>query len=267
MKFSIVNGERREAEKGLLGICIGCGEATIPKCGTIKVWHWAHKSSCNCDHWWENETEWHRSWKNSFPSIYQEIRHRAESGEWHIADVKTAQNWVLEFQNSPISLEERDARNAFYRTVTWIVNGSRLTRDRVKFFKDVENGIKICDQPHVTKIFSPESSLFGKWSNCRAPVFFDFKDDPSLWCVYPNDSNSWQYVAPISREDFIEFHQGSHEQLQGFLGFLQNFSKVISTHLAHIQRQQQLSLQRQILLRPPTRFERQLARRRAFRRL
>ncbi len=37
MKFSLVNDERREAEKGLTGKCIGCGQPTIPKCGPIKV--------------------------------------------------------------------------------------------------------------------------------------------------------------------------------------------------------------------------------------
>lgn len=101
MKLSIVNGERREPEKGLIGSCLGCGQPMIPKCGSIKIWHWAHKSSCECDHWWENETEWHRSWKNNFPKENQEIRHKDDAtGEWHIADVKTKHGHVLEFQHS-----------------------------------------------------------------------------------------------------------------------------------------------------------------------
>jgi hypothetical protein len=27
-----------------------------PKCGQLKVWHWAHRSTRSCDPWWENET-------------------------------------------------------------------------------------------------------------------------------------------------------------------------------------------------------------------
>ena len=42
-----------------------------------------------CDPWWENETEWHRAWKDQFPADWQEIVHHAEDGEKHIADVKT----------------------------------------------------------------------------------------------------------------------------------------------------------------------------------
>ncbi|MCB0386828.1 MAG: hypothetical protein KDD43_15645, partial [Bdellovibrionales bacterium] len=91
MKYSMVDGERREAEKGLVGSCVGCGGPMTPKCGPKKVPHWAHRSLTKCDHWWENETPWHRDWKNNFPAECQEIRHKAEDGEWHIADVKTKQ--------------------------------------------------------------------------------------------------------------------------------------------------------------------------------
>lgn len=172
MKFAMVNGEKREAEKGLSGLCIGCGKPMISKCGSIMVNHWAHKSQCHCDHWWENETEWHRQWKNNFPKECQEVRHRSESGEWHIADVKTAQGWVIELQNSPISSEEREARNIFYQKIVWVVNGTRLKRDKDQFLKAIRKSIRICDNPQVIKAFPSESSLLDKWSHCRAPVFF-----------------------------------------------------------------------------------------------
>lgn len=266
MKFSLVNGERREAEKGLSGVCIGCGHPTIPRCGPVKVRHWAHKSQCKCDHWWENETEWHRTWKNHFPIECQEVRLRAENGEWHFADVKTAHGWVLEFQNSPITNEERNARNAFYRTIVWVVNGSRLKRDKNQFFKAIENGMRICDSPQVSKVFSSESSLVEKWSSCQVPAFFDFGEDALLWCLYPTNSNHWRFLGPVRREDFIAWHQGKEDQLQRFLGFLQVFKNVVLTYAAQTQRQQQLNLQRQILMRPPTRFQRYLTRQRSRRR-
>lgn len=54
------------------------------------MWHWAHKGRLPCDPWWEPETEWHRMWKDYFPSQNQEVVHfDAATGEKHVADVKT----------------------------------------------------------------------------------------------------------------------------------------------------------------------------------
>jgi len=267
MRFANVNGEKREAERGLTGLCIGCEGPMSPVCGLKKVKHWRHKVDCQCDHWWENETEWHRRWKSCFPTEYQEIRHQADDGEWHIADVKTAQGWVLEFQNSPISIEERDARNAFYRTIVWIVNGAVQKRDRAQFFKALDQGIVVCDNSKVVRVFSSESSLIEKWYGCHVPVFFDFGEDSLLWCLFPSKSDHWRFLTPIRREDFVEWHQGGHDQLQKFIAFLQIFGKVISAYAAHIQMQRQFDLRRQIIAMPLTRYQRYLSRRRSFRRL
>lgn len=53
------------------------------KMRSIRLHHWAHRSTTLCDRWFEPETEWHRSWKNEFPVELQEIRHQAETGEIH----------------------------------------------------------------------------------------------------------------------------------------------------------------------------------------
>lgn len=85
------------------GLCPYCGSEVIAKCGRIKIWHWAHKGMSSCDPWWENETEWHRTWKNHFPLEWQEqIARDPISGETHIADVKTPHGLVIEFQHSSI---------------------------------------------------------------------------------------------------------------------------------------------------------------------
>jgi hypothetical protein len=41
---------------------------------------------------------------------WQEIVHRSDSGEKHIADVKTDHGWVIEFQHSYLNPEERRSR-------------------------------------------------------------------------------------------------------------------------------------------------------------
>ncbi|HVY53955.1 MAG TPA: hypothetical protein VHA13_05490, partial [Gammaproteobacteria bacterium] len=132
MKYSLVNGERNEAQPGVVGQCEICSSQTIAKCGDIKMHHWAHKGKRICDPWWEKETEWHRSWKNHFPTDWQESIHTAESGEKHIADVKTIKNWVIEFQHSHLNSEERQARNDFYEKLVWVIDGTRRKKDKTK---------------------------------------------------------------------------------------------------------------------------------------
>src|SRR5215471_3563051 len=117
MKFALVDGERREAQRGLSGKCPGCGRAMIPKCGErrLRVWHWAHRGTHTCDYLREPETEWHRAWKNKFPEDWQEKPHRSEDGEKHIADVKTDRGIVIEFQHSFLHRDERESREKFYQ--------------------------------------------------------------------------------------------------------------------------------------------------------
>lgn len=211
MRFAIVNGEKREAQKGLSGICLGCEQQVIPKCGPIKIHHWAHASHCECDHWWENETEWHRSWKNHFPIECQEVRHRAENGEWHIADVKTKFGSTLEFQHSSLKREERLARNEFYGSnLIWVVDGLRRDKDKSQFDLILKNSQII--QPNIQLLRLPESfencTLLNEWSECTVPVFFDFGEELPLWCLLPKSSKGIFYAGPFSRQNFIELHNG-----------------------------------------------------------
>ena len=66
MKYAIVDNVRVEAQKGLNGLCPICHEPLVPRCGSKKINHWAHKKSAHCDKWWESETEWHRGGKIYF---------------------------------------------------------------------------------------------------------------------------------------------------------------------------------------------------------
>lgn len=111
------------------GICYCCDKEMVAKCGEIKIHHWAHKNLEECDHWWENETPWHRQWKDWFPLDWQEVVKRdANSGEKHIADVyNPIKDLTIEFQNSPIKGEEIQAREKYYKRMLWLLNGSELS--------------------------------------------------------------------------------------------------------------------------------------------
>lgn len=103
--------------------CILCEDIMIPKCGSIKAWHWAHKSKKECDDWYEPESKWHMDWKNKFPKEWQEVK----MGK-HIADIKTPKN-VIELQNSSILLKDIIEREVFYDNMVWVLNGEKFAKN------------------------------------------------------------------------------------------------------------------------------------------
>lgn len=123
MQFGVDNnGNRINPYPKGKAICPLCNEPLIAHCGDIYSWHWQHRSDRECDPWQEHETEWHRSWKSKFPENWQEVIMEDESGEKHIADVKTGKNTVIEFQNSSISSPTIRIREAFYKRMIWVIN-------------------------------------------------------------------------------------------------------------------------------------------------
>ncbi len=262
MKYALVEGLKESPKPNLEGVCAFCGARLIPKCGEIKLWHWAHHSKRDCDVWWENETEWHRGWKNNFPIEWQEVIHYADDGEKHIADVKTKHNCVLEIQHSFISNNEKHSRNSFYPNIVWVVDGLRRKRDKNQFFKALDDGVKVLSSPLLIKILSDESRLVKEWGTSNAPVFFDFGEEKRIWWLLPFNENGWSYVVPFSRENFIDFHLGKMDR--DFLSFLNKcihdygelFKKLKSNRHSH---------QRIIDPRRLSGFQRYLSRRRSRR--
>ena len=113
------------------GNCPICGAVTIAKCGSKIINHWAHFRLKDCDPWWENETQWHRDWKNNFPLECREISHTAPDGEIHRADVKTPTGIIVELQHSPISDKERISREEFYKNLVWVIDGEEFKKFQV----------------------------------------------------------------------------------------------------------------------------------------
>lgn len=126
MQYALVNGERHEATSGAKGVCSQCGAAAIAKCGPKVMHHWAHAGRKNCDPWWENETDWHRAWKNLFPSQCREVSHTASDGEIHRADIKSPSGLFIEVQHSAMTGAERSSRERFYKNLVWIVDARKF---------------------------------------------------------------------------------------------------------------------------------------------
>ena len=192
MKFAKVDGQRREAEKGLAGECPACSRPLVAHCGEVRIWHWAHRGARTCDPWWENEGEWHRRWKGLFPESWQEVVHSDANGTKHIADIKTERGWAIEFQHSHISPEERRSRDAFYGQIIWVVDGTRRKRDSAQFEKAWRDGSQVT--PIVRRMRSDECTLLREWASSPMPVFFDFGHPEALWWLLPGRFEGIAYV-------------------------------------------------------------------------
>ena len=232
MKFSLVSGHRQEAQPNLAGKCPACDQAMIAKCGEVKIWHWAHKGRRTCDPWWEPETEWHRAWKGRFPDSWQEVVHKTDNGERHIADVKTDQGWAVEFQHSAIKAEERRSRDSFYLKLIWVVDGVRRKKDGVQFLNALNAGIPIGP---VRRASCHACVLLREWVGSDAPVFFDFGGNQVLWWLLKGNADGSAYVAPFSRSDFIQIHRGGATQkAREFDEFVKDMRVLISQYESHV---------------------------------
>lgn len=118
MQIAIVNDTRAKPSPGEHGLCPACKTEVLAKCGSINVWHWAHKI-CDCDPWSEPETQWHINWKNKFPEQCREV----VIGN-HRADVKIPKGTVIEFQRSPIDAREIIARELHYQDMVWVLHAA-----------------------------------------------------------------------------------------------------------------------------------------------
>lgn len=214
MKYALINSIKSEAQKGQEGYCPICASELIAKCGDYKVHHWSHKNTRNCDPWWENETEWHRSWKNNFSENWQEIVLKDSiSGEKHIADIQTSYGLVIEFQHSNINPIEKSSREKFYKNMIWVVDGTRLKRDYPRFLKAKDNFI-LTSKKGFFVIESPSKCFPSEWINRPVPVIFDFKGTEKInyandwrypiYFLYPQVNSNQSIVVISSRESLIK---------------------------------------------------------------
>lgn len=198
MQFAIVNGVKKRAEKGSVGICSCCKNKVIAKCGDIKIWHFAHENLDDCDKWSEGETRWHIKFKNMFPEGSQEVTMKN-----HRADIYH-NGYVIELQHSPISVFEANEREEFYSgygKMVWVF-------DMIE--KHISNHIKEVSRKHIThldvlKIKYPKKIL--EFLNCR--VYLDF----GLFmfkCYQINENTIFGYK--LNRELFMALVKNGHLQ-------------------------------------------------------
>lgn len=235
MKYALLNNERIEPQKGILNaVCPICGEKVLPKCGNIKMHHWAHKSNKNCDPWWENETHWHRKWKDNFPKDCQEIiMLNDDTKEKHVADVKTKTGIIIEFQHSNISPEEQISREQFYKNMIWVI-------DAKKYYDKFKKNINLLSHSKINKNyfythlnnFEKSKNCFPeKWLNSTVPVILDFgcyddtnelyeKQKKWLWCIFPE-----KYTKYLNYKFYNETICGVYLKKDTFINAVSYYNK------------------------------------------
>lgn len=111
-----------KASKESQYFCPICGNSLILRQGDLNISHFAHKTNTCTDSWNYDMSEWHYNIQNRFHPEQREVVVK-HMGQTHRADVLNG-NQVLEFQHSPISMEEIIERNTFYNSagynVAWI---------------------------------------------------------------------------------------------------------------------------------------------------
>jgi len=129
--------ERIRATKNAAAVCPECKESLIPKCGDIKIWHWAHKHESNCWYSAHPMTLFHLAWQDlALKQGYDvEVNFKDDSGKIiHRADILTKDNRIIEIQHSDISSKEMIQRSEFYKSkqlpVDWIIDDNKRYKEK-----------------------------------------------------------------------------------------------------------------------------------------
>ena len=180
----------------------------IAKCGPRRLHHWAHARRRNCDPWWENETEWHRGWKNLFPERCREVSHVAQDGQIHRADIKTPTGIYIEVQHSAMTDVERLSRETFYGNLVWIIDG-RGFRDNFDIYHrlpDPKSRIAedIVWSKATRTMRGAASGIFFRLSEAR-------KDFPGTVVTKSNLHFGWVHSVDEIQAEVDESYRGHHQ--------------------------------------------------------
>ena len=216
MKWANQLGNRIEAEPKIdNATCPLCKEKVIPKCGEIKIWHWAHKSLKDCDTWYEPESEWHLEWKNNFPKECQEV-----IIDNHRADVKIKEK-VIELQNSSISKKKIREREIFYGDMLWIINGEKFDKNLILFDKNNKDYLTF-------RWKNPPKS----WWDARKPIYVDmsYKSDRIKNEIKLYESGKKHY-SPICETYYSPVHDMEFEKIIDYIDDTENHIKLLNKRL------------------------------------
>lgn len=176
----------------------------------LRVPHFRHKrkGNCSCS---DGETEWHREWKSHFEQVERDMGLDPVTREHNRADAVVGQDFVIEFQHSPISLEEQQNRERFYGGkggMVWVVYAEK--KRLLKRLDEAKNNhafLRINEQPFTGKYFEAwtYSEIFPKgWLDRPVGVIFDYGEAHDLIYLLPMRGEKKLICRFYTREALIE---------------------------------------------------------------
>lgn len=187
MQYAInENKERIQATPAVKATCECCKSEVLAKCGTINIWHFAHKNTEDCDDWYEPESEWHRNWKEFFPE-----RNREVVIDKHRADLKI-NDLIIELQNSPINSKTIIERELFYKNMIWIINTEKFIKN---FYIHKKENYYTFKWSHPRKTWN--------YAKCRLILDLGGNDLFEIKKIY---NNFWGWGKLINKFEFISEH-------------------------------------------------------------
>ena len=238
--------------------CPSCGaELKIDsKESKYKKIHFKHKRGTLCnDDWNYDMSEWHRNWQNCFPKECQEVVMTNKQGEKHRADV-CINNFVIEFQHSPISAEEVKSRNVFYTelgyNIVWVFDANNSIRDL--------DGIEFNEKYPIERLYVG-NKIF-EWKR-KKTTFANFKFSNNMDIFFETQCNNVKTLFLVKPKDEKRFERMLFVQLIKKENFLKQYGAIDSNEIPSIRdikdytdnliKNQFKNRQKGYIYRPPTR--------------
>jgi len=176
--------------------CPCCESKVVAKMGSIKIHHWAHLSSeIYCDS--RPMSEWHLEWQSHFPpemvEIYVNNKRRA--------DVLLPNKMAIEFQNSPISIEDVLVRNQHHKDgIIWVHNYIEQTINK-QFFnkKEIKKGL-------YRALWKNPTHLFDRQRIRCEDIYFQFSENTLgkiCWVDYSTKPYTSFSFYLITKKEFL----------------------------------------------------------------
>lgn len=173
----------RDAIKGEEYFCPTCGASLYVRDGSQNAKHFAHEAGECTDTWHYDMSEWHIRMQNYFPIESREVVVRS-GNRAHRADVLVDKT-VIEFQHSPISVDEYMDRNRFFHSLGY----------RVAWVFDVSQQYDVEDLYYS----SDDNNYLLTWKN---PIrIFSHSQNPT---DYDKKFSIWLYTGEVEEDDYIQ---------------------------------------------------------------
>ena len=192
--------------------CPICGEELRTRKGNANAHHFAHKNNSNCvekDGWHYDMSDWHYDWQNQFPVDNQEIVF-AKNNKIHRADV-FINNTVIEFQHSPITENEFNDRNEFYKSlgykVLWIFDA---IDKEVEYLNDTNNDERLFSWKHPIRFLKKIDC-----NDSKLDVFLQTKE--GIWYRQPNYKDIKDFQQLNIDNNIIKISDNQFDGLNTFI--------------------------------------------------